>query len=207
MPFTDSSLRSLVGASFMLCSMPDADSSFDYMVGAFIVAARFDLCSMSNAYPSFLNFVGASLMATPFILRPMPNTDTSLYHIIGASILTTCFMHPQSIGRHRAVPHTHTSLLGIVVTSLVAAFLFSPSCAVANADSSLPGPFAAAVMTAGFALRSMPHADTAFDCDVGASIDRAQSTAILFRGAIDSNFASFGGHGIYHKPSKLVRSW
>jgi len=101
------------------------------------------------------------------------------------------------------VPHTHTSLLGIVVTSLVAAFLFSPSCAVANADSSLPGPFAAAVMTAGFALRSMPHADTAFDYDVGASINRAQPTAILFSGTIDSNFASFG-HGIYHMPSKLV---
>lgn len=171
------------------------------------MAARFDLCSMPNAYPSLLCFVIASLMTAPFTLRPMPNTDTSLYHIIGASILTASWMHPQSIGRHCTMSNTHSSFLCIVGTSLVAAPLFSPSCAVANADSSLPGPFVASFMTAGFTLRSMPHADTAFDCDVGASIDRAQSTAILFRGAIDSNFASFGGRGIHHKPSKLVRSW
>ena len=157
MPNTDISSDDNIGASFVatsfaLCSMSKADSSPLDLVGASIMAACFHLCSVPHTDPSLHSIVGASLMITSFarFLCAMPYADSSLDDNIGAPVVATFFYFC-------TVPNAFTSLLGIVATSIVAAFLSRSN------------------------HRSMLNTDATFHDAIFAAIDRAQPTSPLGR--------------------------
>ena len=74
--------------------MPFANSSLSGLVGASLVAAAiaFLLRAMPDTNPSLYGSIGTSLVAAAFHLRAMPHTNPFLYGLVGASLVATAFL-------------------------------------------------------------------------------------------------------------------
>eukprot|EP00571_Detonula_confervacea_P010394 CAMPEP_0172301602 /NCGR_PEP_ID=MMETSP1058-20130122/3455_1 /TAXON_ID=83371 /ORGANISM="Detonula confervacea, Strain CCMP 353" /LENGTH=59 /DNA_ID=CAMNT_0013011773 /DNA_START=18 /DNA_END=194 /DNA_ORIENTATION=+ len=57
--------------------MPNTNTSFDYVVGASLMAASIYLCTMPTAHSSCLCIVGASFMAASISLSTATMPDTN----------------------------------------------------------------------------------------------------------------------------------
>ena len=94
----DSSPQGLIGTTFLtafldLCPMPLTHPSFERIVGAPPVVAAFCLRrTVPNAYSSSLGLVVTPLVAADWLLCPVPHTNSSLNGRVGAPFMATSFL-------------------------------------------------------------------------------------------------------------------